>query len=178
MNLTLQNLHQTDNEARVLDTDLAEWLGFERPYAIRQLITRNIGELAVSGSLPTRRGQSRGQHFTAYYLNEGQALLICALARTPKAAEVRHALITVFLEYRRAQLPPLPAQHPERIVHVTAHRRAPSGWHIEQRRLAARQEAAVGAFGRLIASWADYLAVADSSQAGAVLPVLKTFLPA
>jgi hypothetical protein len=39
-----------ESEARVLDLDVAEALGFKRPSNIRNLIKRNIGELGRSGT--------------------------------------------------------------------------------------------------------------------------------
>lgn len=101
-----------EDEPRILDTDLAERLGFKRHYDIRETIARNLVELETYGALPVRHGQSRGQKFKAYYLNEGQALVICALSRTAKAAQVRKALIDVFMAYRAGKL-----------VHVKEHRR-------------------------------------------------------
>ncbi|MCV9907046.1 hypothetical protein OIV19_05350 [Brucella sp. HL-2] len=102
-----------DNEPRVHDICLAGALGFSRPRAIRQIIDRNIIELDTYGSLATRRGKSRGQSFTEYFLNEGQALLICMFAQTVAAAAVRKALINVFMEYRLGRI--------EKPIKVQAH---------------------------------------------------------
>lgn len=46
----------------------------------------------------------RGRPGKAYYLNEPQALVICALSRTAKAAQVRKALIDVFMAVRRGDV--------------------------------------------------------------------------
>ena len=100
-------LHEIEGEPLVLDTDLAERLGFERNYAIRQLIDRNRDELKAYGPLPTRHGQSRGQQFTAYYLNEEQALLICMLSRTPTAKAIRREVIKVYQAWRKGHLRPV-----------------------------------------------------------------------
>lgn len=108
---------EIDSEPRVLDVTLGEGLGFARPRAVRQIIERNALELQGYGSLATRRGKSRGQHFTEYFLNEPQALLICMFSNTSRAAEVRKKLIDVFMEYRRGQL----GTH-----HVRAHERRTS----------------------------------------------------
>lgn len=107
-----------DNEPRVHDICLANALGFSRPRAIRQIIERNEIELDTYGSLATRRGKSRGQSFREYFLNEGQALLICMFAKTVAAAEVRKALIEVFMEYRLGRV--------EKPVTVQAHNRRTS----------------------------------------------------
>lgn len=107
-----------DNEPRVQDICLAGALGYARSYKIREMITRNEAELMAYGSLPLRRGQSRGQSFTEYFLNEGQALLICMFAKTVAAAVVRKALIDVFMEYRLGRI--------EKPIKVQAHNRRTS----------------------------------------------------
>lgn len=107
-----------DNEPRVQDIFLATTLGFARPRVIRELVTRNKEELNTYGSLAVRHGKSRGQSFTEYFLNEGQALLICMFAKTVAAAAVRKALIDVFMEYRRGKI--------EKPVRVCAHDRRTS----------------------------------------------------
>ena len=89
---------------RVLDTDLAERLGFDRPRVVRELIDRNREELEAFGPLAVQHGKSRGQAFTANYLNEEQALLVATLSRTEKAKTVRAMLIKVFVAWRRGEL--------------------------------------------------------------------------
>jgi len=107
-----------DNEPRVQDICLAGALGFARPRVIRELVTRNKEELNTYGSLAARHGKSRGQSFTEYFLNEGQALLICMFAKTVAAAVVRKALIDVFMEYRLGRI--------EKPIKVQAHNRRTS----------------------------------------------------
>lgn len=112
-----ESLSILDDEPRVLDVDLAEWLGLERLTNIRTVIVANLEEIEMHGSLHVANanpGKQGGRPGKAYYLNEGQALVICALSRTPKAAEVRKALIDVFMAYRTGKL-----------VHVREHRRSP-----------------------------------------------------
>lgn len=125
MNLiNISQLSTIDDEPRVLDIDLAQWLGFSLPRQIRELIARNHDELTAYGSLSCRTtnpGIQGGRPGKAYYLNEGQALVICALSRTPKAAEVRKALIDVFMAYRTGKL-----------VHVQEHRRRLPSRHRSQ----------------------------------------------
>ncbi len=100
--ITLADLNTTINhEPRVLDTLIAERLGFSRFYKIRELIDRNKEELETYGTLATRQTESRGQSYNEYWLNEAQALLICTFARTAKAALVRKALIDAYQAYRR-----------------------------------------------------------------------------
>ncbi|MEL4069938.1 hypothetical protein WKW50_07295 [Ochrobactrum sp. GPK 3] len=109
---------EIDGEPRINDLRLGEGLGFARPRVIRELVTRNKEELNTYGSLAVRHGKSRGQLFTEYFLNEGQALLICMFAKTVAAAAVRKALIDVFMEYRRGKI--------EKPVHVREHDRRTS----------------------------------------------------
>jgi len=102
--LTVSHLDAFDGEPRVLDLTVAERLGFLRPRAIRQLIERSKAELESYGLIATRCGAYRNRQFTEYWLNEAQALLVCVLSRTEKAAEVRRALIELFTVWRRGQL--------------------------------------------------------------------------
>lgn len=95
-----------DEAPRIRDMVLAERLGFERPRAIRQIIERNRAELEGFGPLATACGKSRGQNFTEFWLLEEQALVICALSRTPAAIAVRRQIITVYTEWRRQQSAP------------------------------------------------------------------------
>lgn len=80
---------------------------------IRELIRRHEQELLSYGPLPVTYGQSRGQRFTAYHLNEEQALLICMFSRTENAAQVRAMLIKVFQAYRKGQLVEAPRAIPQ-----------------------------------------------------------------
>jgi hypothetical protein len=102
--LAISDLTPMAGEPCVHDLRVAEALGFKRPRVIRELVERNKGELETYGPLAVRYGKSRGQAFTEFFLSEGQALVICALARTEKAAAVRRQLIEVFLAYRRGEL--------------------------------------------------------------------------
>lgn len=122
---------EIDDEPRILDTMLAERLGFGRATSIRILIERNRAELSLYGSLHRRDanpGKQGGRPGKAYWLNEGQALVICALSRTDKAAEIRKAIIDVFMAYRRGKLvdvaahyrrPPTPQTPPAPALSVT-----------------------------------------------------------
>ena len=103
--LSISNLNTDfDDEPRVQDLVLAKALGFARPRNIRDLIERNKLELETYGSLAVRRGAYRGQALTEYWLNEGQALLICMFSRSKKAAQIRKLLIEIFMAFRRGQL--------------------------------------------------------------------------
>lgn len=123
-------LTTADDEPRVRDLDLAKALEFTDAHKIRNLIARNRDELETHGRVSatlaetTSRGGRPGK---AYYLNEPQALVICALSRTPVAVEVRRQLIQAFMAYRnkpvvvrehRRALPVKPATdtHRERMI--------------------------------------------------------------
>jgi prophage antirepressor-like protein len=101
--ITLTTINE---EPRVLDTDLAEALGMAAPRKVRDLIRESREELEGFGPLGAVASKSLGQHFTAYYLNEEQALLVCLLSRTERAKAVRAEVIRVFTAYRKGQLQP------------------------------------------------------------------------
>jgi hypothetical protein len=137
MILSLSDLNTAlDAEPRILDVMLAERLGFSRPVDIRKLISRNFSELRAYGEVYATMAQTSsqlgevftqsvktsakgGRPSTAFYLNESQALLICMFSRTPKAAQVRKAIIDVFMAYRRGQLAPPPVA-PKLPAHVVS----------------------------------------------------------
>ncbi|AWJ82708.1 hypothetical protein TSH58p_03750 [Azospirillum sp. TSH58] len=122
--LSPDQLNDQDGEPRVSDVILAERLGFGQPRDIRKLIERNRAELETYGEICATVAQNtdpmgRGRPGKAYYLNEGQALVICALSRTPQAALVRRQIIEVFLAYRRGVLPVAEEQQ-QTIAHLAA----------------------------------------------------------
>ncbi len=116
---------EVNHEPRLLDLTVAKSLGYERPRVIRELIERNRAEIETYGSLAVRHGKSRGQSFTEYFLNEGQALVVCALSRTPKAAIGRKAIIDVYMAFRAGRLQPIepPADFTYKTISVKAHTR-------------------------------------------------------
>ncbi|KAF0112172.1 MAG: hypothetical protein FD149_2472 [Rhodospirillaceae bacterium] len=98
--LTLSDMNTTidSSEPRVRDLTLAERLGFTNPVTIRKLIERNRTELETHGVISTveiTSSSKGGRPGKEYWLNEGQALVLCALSRTEQAAAVRHAMITI-----------------------------------------------------------------------------------
>lgn len=117
--LTSSDLDTSFDEPRIQDLRLAQGLGFARPRVLRELIERNAPEIQRYGLTPRRTAKPKGgigRPTECYYLNEPQALLVCMFSNTPRAAEVRHQVITVFMAWRRAQS----------IVPVKAHERRPS----------------------------------------------------
>ena len=111
-----------DDEPRIHEDRLAERLGYHRQQ-MRALILRTRDELVTHGVLVTQqnspcrtRQESRpGTQPDRYYLNEGQALVLCVLARLRDAATVRRELVDAFMAFRRAGLvvPATPADAPE-----------------------------------------------------------------
>lgn len=98
-----------DAVPRVQDVVIGERLGLARPTNVRQTIEANMGELSAFGTLHAENATSAmpnggTKSVTEYHLNEEQALLVCALSRTAKAAEVRRDLILTYTAYRRGQL--------------------------------------------------------------------------
>jgi hypothetical protein len=110
--LRLTDLTVIDNdEPRIQDLRMAERLEFGRPRDIRPLIERNTEEMERYGlvrhhAAPIISGKGRLQTVKEYWLNEGQAILICMKSETPRAEEVRAEIIAVFQAYRHGRLVP------------------------------------------------------------------------
>lgn len=100
-------LHTIGNTPLVLDTDLAERLGYEKHENIRHLIARNADELSGYGIICTAQTNTgkRRRPGKAHYLNEEQALLVCVLSKTENAAAVRKLVIDTLMAVRREQQP-------------------------------------------------------------------------
>jgi hypothetical protein len=72
--------------------DLGEWLGYERPVNIRTLIKENLREIEaieVCGVAPQTSSPQGGRPGTEYWLTEEQAIAVCQLAGTARAASVQ-----------------------------------------------------------------------------------------
>lgn len=142
-------------EMGVLDTALAEALGFDRPRDIRKLIERHMDELKTYGDVATvisepaaetatgiranlARNSRRGRKAEAEYtLNEQQALLICLFSRTEKAIEVRRSVIEIFTAFRRGRAAASPAL-PDMTQRAVRHRRLVRDAKIDFARVVAR----------------------------------------
>lgn len=100
--LHLRDLELTSGEPRLKDVRIGERLGMSRPRDIRATIETNRPELERYGAICGQRPQirRRGRPETAYWLNEGQTLLLCMFSRTSRAADVRQEVIEVFLAWR------------------------------------------------------------------------------
>lgn len=104
--ISIQDLNTTINhEPRIQDVRIGEALGMARPTNIRQQIEANKQELSSYGDICTEcvQIQKAGRPANTYYLNEAQAILICMFSKAEKAAEVRKAVIDVFMAYRRSK---------------------------------------------------------------------------
>lgn len=62
-----------DGELRILDTVLAERLGFDRPRKIRELIRRHLPSIEEMGTCPTVGRVIKGNLTDEFYLNKKQA---------------------------------------------------------------------------------------------------------
>ncbi|MBB4267805.1 hypothetical protein [Roseospira visakhapatnamensis] len=114
--LSADDLSVMENEPRIHDLRLAERLGFRRERDVRKLIERNRTELSDHGEVcatVAQTSEAGGRPATEYWLNEGQALVICMLSRTRVAAQVRREVITVFMAWRRGMAPPAPTSAPD-----------------------------------------------------------------
>jgi hypothetical protein len=121
--ISLADLNTTINhEPRILDTRIAERLGFSRPRKVREIIERNRAELEMHGPIvsedATTHGGTRPTAGRVYWLNEGQTMVVCMLSRTPNAAAIRKEVIEVYMAWRRGTLAP-----PTKTVTVRAHLR-------------------------------------------------------
>jgi hypothetical protein len=98
-----------DGELRVLDTDLAERLGFERPRDIRKLITRwrpELDRIGVCATMAQTSGTKGGRPAISYYLNRKQAIFITAKSETPEATDITIEIIHRFDEYEHGRAAP------------------------------------------------------------------------
>ncbi len=107
--LALADLDTSGDEPRVKDVRIGERLGMAQPLDIRRTIRKNAEELRRYGPIRTARemvriGSGAVRRVLTYYLNEAQALLLCMLSRTPRAADVRQEVIAVFMAWRRGTL--------------------------------------------------------------------------
>ncbi|MCB4862399.1 Rha family transcriptional regulator [Sphingobium sp. PNB] len=91
-----------DGEFRILDTDLAKRLGFERPRDIRKLITRwkpELERMGICAMVSQNHASGRGRPTMEYYLNRKQAIFITAKSETPEATDITIEIIHRFDEY-------------------------------------------------------------------------------
>jgi len=99
--LSVNDLSLVKDEPRILDTRLAEALGFQRPADIRPLINRHAEALNRFGPIirVVRKNQGRGRPAHENYLNKRQSLYICTKAETVWSMEVTIQMVKVFSAY-------------------------------------------------------------------------------
>lgn len=113
-------------EPLILDEDLGERLGFDRPRKVRDLVRRHRaeGNVAPIEVCPTV-GQTGGRPTTKFYLTEADALFIVTRSETPRAVALTREMIGVYMAARRGLLPrPSPAVPPRLAAEVDALRAA------------------------------------------------------
>lgn len=112
--LTIQDINTEINGVpRVLDTRLAEALGFKRPRKIREIIAPHIRALEKFGELKVESYTYRGQSATRYYLTEKQALYLCTKSQAEKAIDITIQMVELFYQVRHGQMTTaLPAPTP------------------------------------------------------------------
>ena len=93
-----------ENELRILDIDLAQRLGFERPRNIRKLINRYLNELDEMGTRATVERVINGGKAKEYYLNRKQAIFITTKSETKDAINVTIEIIKKFEAYERGEI--------------------------------------------------------------------------
>lgn len=105
-------LREHENEPRVFDLDLAERLGFEHPYRIRELVSRHRRAMERFGILTVvvKKTGERGRPANEYWLNEKQAYFICTKSEASRAEEVTAMLVETFYAWRHGKLIPAGGQ--------------------------------------------------------------------
>lgn len=131
--------HMRDGEARILDTDLAVRLAFDRPRDIRKLIKRyevDLSKIGVCATVALTSGEAGGRPGKAYYLNKKQAIFITAKSETDEATAITIEIIERFDAYERgeASVPALPKTYAQALLAAA---------HAEQERERLAEENAV-----------------------------------
>lgn len=93
-----------DGELRVLDVDLAKYLGFTKAANIRTLIKRHLPALERFSTVFTAQTVKRGQKTTEYYLDKRQATFITTQSGTENAIDITIQLIERFDAYERGEI--------------------------------------------------------------------------
>jgi len=110
-NIQIITVDDIGDGERVSHVLVATALGLLRQQDLRRLIERNIPEFERYGEVcgaVTQTSAKGGRPGTVYWLNEGQCLLAAIRSDAPRAPDVRHQIITAFMEYRRRQFQPAP----------------------------------------------------------------------
>lgn len=119
--ISIADLTVKDGDERVSHKRLAEALGMNAHWVLRQLVERNIVEFQRFGEVSStalETASKGGRPGKLLWLNEGQAILAAVRSDAPRAAEVRYQVITAFMAYRHQQV--------AKPVHVREHDRRTS----------------------------------------------------
>ena len=99
------------NEPLVVDTELAERLGYAEPRAIRKLIKRlaknqNFGQIHSRDTVSRQLTNGGEREYTVqeYLLTERQALKLVVKSGTPRAEELTEMILDVFEAWRAGRL--------------------------------------------------------------------------
>lgn len=122
-----------DDVALVRDIEIAERAGLVEPRKIRRVIEANRAELEAFGPLRVRRARNdvsagfgvRIAEVEEFWLTEDQAYAVAIHLRTPKASELRVALVKLYGAFRRGEIvveaapaPQLPQNYIEALEHL------------------------------------------------------------
>lgn len=108
-----KDLVVSGGEPRVAAATLATALEMKRGRrGVSDIIDSNRAEIERHGPIAAEphmvaTGSGARRQVSEYLLNEPQALLVCMFSRTQRAADVRSALISVFMAWRRGQSSPV-----------------------------------------------------------------------
>lgn len=104
LNLTIQDFN---GEPRMRDIDIAEALGYERQYDIREMINRVSERLAGFGEVvfrSVRKTSKGGRPTKECWLNEHQTFYICTQSKTENAFAITRQIINLFVAWRNGRL--------------------------------------------------------------------------
>ena len=99
-------LRTVDEEPRVLDVELAEYLAYERPRAIRDLIKRHLVTLEAMGGAVHRGTLVSGNPVTEFHLNKPQAIFVTSQSGTDTAVKMTAQVVMKFDAYERGAVRP------------------------------------------------------------------------
>lgn len=92
-----------EDEPRVHDLALGERIGLASPVEIRNLVERNRGKLLRYGIIaerPIGRTGRGGRAGRAFWLNEGQALVVCVLSSASPSVVTLRQVMGAFAAWR------------------------------------------------------------------------------
>lgn len=121
--MTLAIFSDDGGQPTVKDTDLASYLGFDRPINIRTLIKTHTADLPgirhvfTTKTYESRPGVVQERKALEYHLDEPSALFIAARTDAPKGKAILKMLINCFVAYRTGKLTPAPHALDMSLIH-------------------------------------------------------------